>query len=141
VAQLREDFDIIWLAGYDNYWREAPEELTRLIIDAVRSGAVFVHTRSPVSFHGGGEKTAALDLTPLAELLPVELMHENDIFTKSSYRVGPESNALASTLEHQLKVTTTAPEWLRNIELNCIAPESFRMLQARKRFGCTDQDG
>lgn len=131
ASQLRNDFDVIWLAGYDNYWREAPEGLSQLIADAVRSGVTFVHSGSPASFHGSGEKTAALDLTPLSDLLPVEVAHENDIFVKASYRVGEEPNVLASTVEHRLQVTDGAPEWLRKVDLTGPAPEGFHMLQAR----------
>jgi hypothetical protein len=61
----------------------------------------------------------------------VELTHENDIFMKSSYRVGPEPNALASTVQHPLEVTADAPEWLHGIALKSLVPESFHMLKAR----------
>jgi beta-mannosidase len=131
AERLRQAYDVIWLAGYDDYWREAPPEVTGSIMDAVRAGCTLVHTGSPASFHGGGEKTAALDLTPLASALPVVLEHENDISLKASYKVGAVENEFASNAEHHLTATEAAPDWVRQIAFGQLAPESFHILRAR----------
>lgn len=130
-ALLEHDYDVIWLAGYDNYWREAPQQVTDTIMDAVRAGVTFIHTGSPASFHGGGEKSAALDLTPLAELLPVILQHENDIAPKSSFRMGSQANELASHEPLHLGATSSAPKWIQKIPFGNLAPGGFHMLQAK----------
>jgi len=130
--RLRQDYDVIWLAGYDNYWREAAPEITNSIMSAVNSGCAFVHTGSPASFHGGGEKTAALDLTPLAQLLPVTVEHENDISLKMSYQVGAMKNELAARTEHHLNPTEEAAPWIRRISFGDLAPENFHILPASK---------
>ena len=130
-AVLEHDYDVIWLAGYDNYWREAPQQVTDTIMEAVRAGVAFIHTGSPASFHGGGEKSAALDLTPLAELLPVTLHHENDIVPKSSFRLGSQANGLASHEPRHLVATSTAPKWIQEIPFGNLAPAGFHWLQAK----------
>lgn len=133
AAVLRQNYDAIWLAGFDNYWREAPEEWSRTIVEAVRAGVTFVHTGSAASFHGIGEKTAALDLTPLAALLPVEVQHENDAIVQSHYKVGTESNGLAvPSGRHRIVATDAAPQWLRDAPLEGLSPNSFHLLDARK---------
>ncbi|MGH9613753.1 MAG: glutamine amidotransferase, partial [Bryobacteraceae bacterium] len=133
AAALRQNYDVIWLAGFDNYWREAPGEWSRTIAGAVRAGVTFVHTGGAASFHGIGDKTAALDLTPLAALLPVEVQHENDAIVQSHYKVGAESNGLAAPSgRHRITATEAAPQWLRDAPLDGLSPNNFHLLDARK---------
>ena len=132
AAALLENYDVIWLAGFNAYWREAPDQVSQVIAEAVRSGATFVHTGSWGSFHGGSERAAALDLTPLAQLLPVEVQHENDIFPKTSYRTGSEINDLpVSARSASIAVSDLAPQWLRDAHFTGLAPESYHVLKPR----------
>jgi beta-mannosidase len=131
AAEVKRDYDVIWLAGYDNYWREAPRSLAPVILEAVKGGVTFVHTGSSGSFHGGAVKTAALDLTPVAEVLPVQMEHMNDVFEKLVYRTGTLTNALAAHETFHIGATAAAPAWLRDISFDSLAPESFHMLAAK----------
>lgn len=130
--ELRRRYDVIWLAGFNNYWREAPEHWSTVIREAIESGISFVHTGSLASFHGAGERAAALDLTPIAAVLPVEVGHENDVLAKSTYRVGKESNRLASNRAGlRVQATAQAPAWLKDFDFGAFAPPSHHILQAR----------
>jgi beta-mannosidase len=132
AAELRKNYDVIWLAGFNNYWREAPEEWTAIIREAVDSGVSFVHTGSLASFHGGGEKAAALDLTSLSQLLPVEVGHENDVLLKSSFKVGKEPNGLAvKDTELVIEATPDAPSWLKAYNFGATTPDSYHLLRPR----------
>ncbi len=133
TEKLQQEFDLIWLTGFDNYWREAPEHWTEAIVKAVESGVTFVHTGSWSSFHGGNsDRTAALDLTHLAQLLPVELAHENDVFPKSSYRAGGEVNDTPPpSSSSQIAVSASAPRWLKDVDFAGLMPASYHLLTAR----------
>jgi beta-mannosidase len=122
AEDLRQNYDAIWLAGFDNYWREAPEQVSQTIVQAVKSGVAFVHTGSWGSFHGGGEHAAALDLTPLAQVLPVEVQHENDVFPQTSYKTGVELNAPPPSWPGSITVADDAPQWLRRVDFTGLAP-------------------
>lgn len=132
AGDLAQKYDAIWLAGFDDYWREAPEHVTETIVQAVESGVPLIHSGSWASFHGGGERAAALDLTALAQVLPVETLPENDIFAKTSYKTGTEINEPpASSRPGAIAVGDAAPEWVRKVEFTGLAPESYHILQAR----------
>ena len=131
AESLRQNYDVIWLAGFDDYWREAPEQVTQTIVQAVESGVTFIHTGSWGSFHGGGERAAALDLTPLAQVLPVEVQHENDVFPKTSYRTGAEVNAPPPSWPGPITASDAAPRWLREVDFTGLAPAG----QSKDDFG------
>jgi beta-mannosidase len=132
AGELAQNYDVIWLAGFDDYWREAPEHVTQTIVEAVESGMPFIHSGSWASFHGGGERAAALDLTALAQVLPVEVQHENDIFPKTSYKTGIEINGPpASSRPGAIAPCDAAPQWMRELDFTGLAPESYHILQAR----------
>jgi hypothetical protein len=122
AESLRQNYDVIWLAGFNDYWREAPEQVTHTIVQAVESGVTFVHTGSWGSFHGGSELAAALDLTPLAQVLPVEVQHENDIFPRTYYRTGAEVNTPPPSWPGPITATDAAPQWLRGVDFTGLAP-------------------
>ena len=119
---LRQQYDVIWLAGFDNYWREAPDEVSQTIVQAVESGVTFIHSGSWGSYHGGGQPTAALDLTPLAQVLPVEIHHENDIVQRTGYRTGIEVNTPPGNWPGVILATDAAPDWLRRMNFSGLAP-------------------
>jgi hypothetical protein len=132
AGDLAQNYDAIWLAGFDDYWREAPEHVAETVVQAVESGLPLIHSGSWGSFHGGSERAAALDLTPLGPVLPVEVQPENDIFAKTSYKTGIEINEPpASSRPGAIAVCDSAPKWMRMADLTGLAPESFHILQAR----------
>jgi hypothetical protein len=119
---LRRDYDVIWLTGFDNYWREAPEQIAQTIVEAVKSGVTFIHSGSWGSYHGGGNQAAALDLTPLAQVLPVEVRHENDVFPRTTYRTGAEVNAPPPSWPGPITASEAAPAWLRGVDFTGLTP-------------------
>lgn len=133
--ELRRDYDVVWLAGYDNYWREAPDALTSTILAAVKTGTTFVHTGSPASFHGGGGdligKDACLDLTPLADVLPVIVRHENDAYFSSTFRAGQLLNPFSQRAQLRVAATDEAPPWLRLANFTGAEVDDFNILDAR----------
>jgi beta-mannosidase len=134
AGELRQNYDVIWLAGFENYWREAPEQVTQTIVQAVESGVTFIHTGSGSSFHGGGglSEPAALDLTPLAQLLAVDVQHESDVLPRTSYRTGNEINVPPpSSSAHRIAASDAAPQWLRDVDFTDLAPGSYHLLNAR----------
>jgi uncharacterized membrane protein len=135
ARELRRDYDVVWLAGYDNYWREAPEALTAIILAAVKAGTTFVHSGSGASFHGGGgdlvSKDACLDLTALADVLPVIVRHENDAYVSSTFRAGQLSNPFAQHAQLRIAATNDAPHWLRLADLTGAEVDDFSILDAK----------
>jgi hypothetical protein len=132
AASLRGDYDVVWLTGFDNYWREAPEAWTDTIVRAVESGVTFIHTGSWGSFHGGGERTAALDLTALAQVLPVDVEHENDVLVRNTFQVDHQSNQSPPPLMPlQITVPVNAPEWLRPTDFAGLNPGGYHVLRVR----------
>lgn len=131
AAEIERDYDVIWLTGYDTYWREAPGSLAPVLLQAVKNGVTFVHTGSLGSYHGGAVKTAALDLTPLAELLPVAVEHQNDLYLTPTFHTGKQLNGLSSQETLHVAATATAPQWLRTLPWDTHAPENFHMLAAK----------
>jgi hypothetical protein len=106
--------------------------VTPTIVQAVESGVRLIHSGSWASFHGGGERAAALDLTPLAKVLPVEVRHENDLFPKTSYKTGIEINdPPASSRPGPIAACEAAPQWMRELDFTGLAPESYHILKAR----------
>ena len=134
VGELRSKYDVIWLAGYNAYWREAPPFLTDLIKSAVSQGTTLVHSGSSGSFHGGGDinnRTAALDLTSLADVLPVTVEHENDVYSPSKFLTGKQRNPFAIDHTFPVVATESAPQWLRQVDFANVVPESFHVLRAK----------
>jgi uncharacterized membrane protein len=135
AQDLSRNFDVIWLAGYDNYWREAPDALTATILAAVKAGTTFVHTGSRASFHGGGgelvSSDACLDLTALAEVLPVTVRHENDAYFASTFRAGPLSNPFSQRAQLRLAATDEAPRWLQAADFTRAEVNNFHVLTAK----------
>jgi uncharacterized membrane protein len=134
AQELRRDYDVVWLAGFNNYWREAPDTVTASIVAAVNAGATFVHSGSAGSFHGGGNfinKAAGLDLTALADVLPVVVRHDNDAYFKSTFRAGSLANPFAQPKQLHLAATEKAPRWLQQADLSGGEVDDFHVLAAK----------
>ncbi|MCX6620830.1 MAG: hypothetical protein NTY38_07075, partial [Acidobacteria bacterium] len=130
-GDLRANFYVIWLAGFNRYWSEAPSRWTEIMVKSVELGVSLIHSGSWASFHGGGSASAALDLTPLADALPVEVKSENDVWT----------NALANTpffaappgdpRSGQVTALPAAPAWLRAADFSGLQLDRYHMLLPR----------
>lgn len=132
LEAMRRDFDLIWLSGFNTYWLAAPERWSILISQAVEAGMPFVHTGGWASFHGGGGNAAALDLTPIGKLLPVEVQPENDFWPKSLTKLPfPISWPKAEVDSMPIQVTESAPSWLKAQDFSGLAPAGQHMLVPR----------
>src|SRR5215831_4708805 len=79
AEQLRKQYDVVWLATFDSFWKLLDGEQAEGLKKAVREGVGFVHTGGRGSFHGGFGEGACLDLTGLADILPVDLQKRYDL--------------------------------------------------------------
>ena len=77
--KLGNDYDVVWLAAFDNLWKLLDRGEAEGLREAVEKGVGFIHTGGRGSFHGGFGEGACLDLTPLAEVLPVEIRNRYDL--------------------------------------------------------------
>lgn len=127
---LQRHHDVMWLTGFDSYWREAPQNWAPTIVQAVEAGVAFVHTGSWASFHGGeDDRTAALDLTPLARILPVAVKHENDVW--DGQFSGLSNGVTSSSHEPQIVVSSGAPGWIKQADFEGLYPAHYHLLEPR----------
>lgn len=73
---LRQKYDVIWLGPFEALWKVLDDDMADGMAQAVREGVSFIHTGSESSFHGGDSVGACLDMTHLAEVLPV-VVHQS----------------------------------------------------------------
>jgi beta-mannosidase len=73
AAALRAKYDVVWLAPVDMIWKQIEPAMGDGLAEAVRQGVGFIHSGGNAAFHGGEAIPACLDLTRIAELLPVTL--------------------------------------------------------------------
>jgi hypothetical protein len=99
-------------------------------VKSVEAGATFVHTGSWSSFHGGeDDKTAALDLTSLTKILPVEVKPENDVYAVEHLsRIG----ALTRPPQHpvvpdKIEATSVAPDWMKAVDFSNLTVDRHRL--------------
>ncbi len=133
AESLRSRYDVVWLTGFNNYWREAPESWSQIIVKAVQAGTAFVHSGSWGSFHGGDDdKTAALDLTPLADILPVELHAENDVYASSTLSwTGSLTRPPQQPIQYdRIQVSPEVPAWLKAIDFSNLSV-NYHALKAK----------
>jgi hypothetical protein len=78
-AKVREEYDVVWLASFDSFWKFLDDHEAEGLKDAVSTGVGFIHTGGRGSFHGGFGEGACLDFTPLADILPVDLLTRYDL--------------------------------------------------------------
>jgi hypothetical protein len=79
AEQLRQKYDVVWLASFDSLWKVLGTEEAEGLKKAIHEGMGFVHTGGRGSFHGGFGEGACLDFTPLADVLPVEMQSRYDL--------------------------------------------------------------
>jgi uncharacterized membrane protein len=77
---LRKKYDVIWLGPFEALWKVLDDDMAAGLAQAIHEGVSFIHSGSESSFHGGESRGACLDLTPLADVLPVKVRQSrNDI--------------------------------------------------------------
>jgi len=128
AAELRRLYDVVWLAGFADYWREAPEGWARTIADAVGEGTTLVHSGSMASYHGGGQSTSALELTELGGILPVQVKAVNDAVPQAVWRVGEQLNPYAMKAHLRVSATREAPPWLVAYSFAGLSPAGYHVL-------------
>ena len=79
AEQLRKDYDVVWLAAFDSFWKLLDNNEAEGLKKAIREGVGFIHTGGRGSFHGGFGEGACLDFTPLVDVLPVEVQTSYDL--------------------------------------------------------------
>jgi len=109
--ELRREFDLVWLSSFDSFWKLLDGRAAEGLKQAVHAGLGFIHSGGPGSFHGGSIRAALLNLTPLADVLPVRLIERDDLL------LGAPPLAAYDTL--------MAPAPLRNIRLAPGAPAEW----------------
>ena len=78
-AVLHAKYDVIWLASFENFEKVFDPAAAQGVKQAVAAGTGFIHTGGEGSYHGGQARQALLELTPLADLLPVTIRNSNDL--------------------------------------------------------------
>jgi hypothetical protein len=76
AENLRKNYDAIWLAPFEALWKILDDDMAAGLAQAVRAGVSLIHSGGESSFHGGDSVGACLDLTPLADVLPV-MIHQS----------------------------------------------------------------
>ncbi len=109
--ELRGKFDLVWLASFDSFWKLLHERAAEGLKQAVHDGLGFIHSGGPGSFHGGSIRAALLNLTPLADILPVRLLERDDLLLGAPPLAGYD------------KLMETAP--IRNLRLAPGAPPDW----------------
>jgi beta-mannosidase len=87
---LRNKYDVMWLGPLDHFWKLVEPQIGDGVAEAVRHGLGFIHTGGDAAFHGGAARGACLELTRLAELLPVQLRTQNEDVVYPAYQAGQE---------------------------------------------------
>ena len=78
AEELRKNYDVIWLGPFEALWKVLDDDMAAGLAQAIREGVGFIHSGSESSFHGRDCAGACLDLTALAEVLPVTVRQGRD---------------------------------------------------------------
>jgi beta-mannosidase len=105
---IRAQYDVVWLSPLDHFWKLVEPGIGEGLAEAVRQGVGFIHSGGDAAFHGGAAKGACLELTRLAEMLPVELRTQNEDTVYPAYSAGQELPATVGTIKD---VKAVDPAW------------------------------
>ena len=108
ATALRARYDVVWLAPLDHFWKLVEPAMGDGLGEAVRQGVGFIHSGGNSSFHGGDARPADLDLTRLAELLPVQLRTGNEDVVYPAYTPGQALPLSASRIH---EIAAVDPAW------------------------------
>jgi beta-mannosidase len=105
---IRAEYNVVWLAPLDHFWKLVNPAMGDGLAEAVRQGVGFIHSGGNAAFHGGAAKAACLELTRLAEILPVTLRTQNEDVVYPAYNAG---DALPPELATIKEIRVTDPAW------------------------------
>lgn len=79
-ALLHARYDVIWLGPFESIWKVLTNSpAPQAIDDAVKAGTAFIATGGRDSFHGGYDGASVINLTALADVLPVQISDRIDL--------------------------------------------------------------
>lgn len=105
---IRARYDVVWLAPLDFFWKLLDPAMGDGLAEAVRQGVGFIHSGGNASYHGGEAVTACLDLTRIAEILPVTLRTANEDIVYPPFVAG-QPTPIEQQRIHEIK--SVDPEW------------------------------
>jgi beta-mannosidase len=123
---LRANYDVVWLAPLDHFWKLVEPAMGDGLAEAVRQGVGFVHSGGNSAFHGGDARPADLDLTRLGELLPVKLRTANEDVVYPAYTAG-QALPLSAARIHE--IAAADPAWT-DAGLNEFGVEGYNQVDA-----------
>ncbi len=108
AASIRARYDVVWLAPVDFFWKLVDPAMGDGLAEAVRQGVGFIHSGGNASYHGGEAVTACLDLTRIAELLPVTLRTASEDPIYPAYAAGQALPIAQQTIRD---IESVDPAW------------------------------
>jgi len=111
-AALHAKYDAIWVGPFESFWKvltNAPAPAA--IAAAVKAGTAFIHSGSDASFHGGFEHASVLNLTALADVLPVEISDRIDVVLPALTSGESVKEWGSAKIQGQIKVVDSSPAW------------------------------
>jgi hypothetical protein len=128
--EVRKRYDLIWLASFDSLWKLLDDSMAQGLKQAVNQGVGFIHTGGPGSFHGGLGMGACLELTALAEVLPVRLQSRNDLVFGPLERQPADSTARFSPIK-DIQITEPARQGWGKCDLKHYGLPAFNQVQLK----------
>lgn len=108
AAAIRAHYDVVWLAPLDHFWKLVTPAIGDGLAEAVHEGVGFIHSGGYASFHGGMARAACLDLTRLAEILPVKLRTANEDLVFPPFKAGQPLPIGVTTIR---EIRAADPAW------------------------------
>ena len=130
AAEIRKRYDVVWLASFDSIWKLLDDSEANGLNQAIRQGVGFIHTGGPGSFHGGIGMGSCLELTALAEALPVRLQSRNDLVFGPLDRSSPDI-AQRFTPLRDIEISEGAGQEWRDTALKDYGLPGFNQVQMK----------
>ena len=111
-AALHAKYDVIWVGPFESFWKvltNAPAPAA--IADAVKAGTAFIHSGGTSSFHGGFEVASVLNLTALADVLPVEISDRIDLVLPELSSGESVKDWASAKIQGKIKFVDGTPSW------------------------------
>ena len=126
-AAIRAKYDVVWLAPMDHFWKLVEPAMGNGLAEAVKQGVGFIHSGGNAAFHGGEAVSACLDLTRIAEILPVKLHAQNEDVVYPAFKAGQPLPITQQTIK-DIKVVD--PAWT-DAGLNDFGIEGYNLVDSR----------
>ena len=124
---IRAKYDVVWLAPLDHFWKLVEPAIGDGLVQEVKQGVGFIHSGGDAAFHGGAAISACLELTRLAEILPVELQTGNEDVVYPVYSPGTQLPLAQLTIK---EIRSVDPAW-SDAGLNDIGIEGYNQVDPR----------